>query len=75
MTRKRLLHDLSGLIMLLFLAPSQAQPLPQLPDDDNQLVHAIYKELIETNTTHSIGDNTLAAKKISRWLRAAGFPE
>jgi len=71
MTAKNHLRTLSGPILLLVMALSHAQPLPTLPEDDNQLVYEIYKELIETNTTHSVGDNTLAAEKIARWLRAA----
>ena len=75
MIAKNLLQTLSGPILLLVMTLSHAQSLPILPEDDNQLVYAIYKELIETNTTHSIGDNTLAAEKIARWLKAAGFPQ
>ena len=33
----------------------------------------IYKELVETNTSHSAGDNTLAAKRMARRLVDAGF--
>jgi acetylornithine deacetylase/succinyl-diaminopimelate desuccinylase-like protein len=46
-----------------------------LPNDTNALALAIYKELIETNTTHSSGDNTLAATQVADWLKAAGFAE
>ena len=35
----------------------------------------IYKELIETDTTHSTGDTTKAAEKLARRFRDAGFPE
>lgn len=35
----------------------------------------IYKELVETNTTFSAGDCTLAAKRMAARLQAAGFPE
>ena len=34
-----------------------------------------YKELIETNTTLSVGDCTLAAQRMAARLRAAGYPE
>jgi acetylornithine deacetylase/succinyl-diaminopimelate desuccinylase-like protein len=37
--------------------------------------HAIYKELVETNTTHSSGDNTLAARRMAAHLRQAGFSD
>jgi acetylornithine deacetylase/succinyl-diaminopimelate desuccinylase-like protein len=62
-------------VLLLITQLSLGDDLPILPEDDKQLVYEIYKELIETNTTNSIGDNTLAAKRIANWLRAAGFPE
>ena len=75
MTSKNHLRILAGLILLLIMALSHAQSLPTLPEDDNQLAYEIYKELIETNTTDSVGDNTLAAEKIARWLRAGGFPQ
>ena len=37
--------------------------------------HAIYKELVETNTTHSSGDNTLAARRVAKHLKDAGFAD
>jgi len=37
--------------------------------------HAIYKELVETNTTHSSGDNTLAARRMAAHLKQAGFAD
>lgn len=39
------------------------------------LFHDIYKELVETNTSHSAGDNTLAAHRMEKRLREAGFTE
>ncbi|HEX5708739.1 MAG TPA: M20/M25/M40 family metallo-hydrolase [Pyrinomonadaceae bacterium] len=39
-----------------------------------QLLRDIYKELVETNTTDSSGDNTRAAELMAARLRAAGFP-
>jgi acetylornithine deacetylase/succinyl-diaminopimelate desuccinylase-like protein len=40
----------------------------------NQLAHDIYKQLIETNTTESVGNMTTAANEMADRLRAAGFP-
>ena len=37
--------------------------------------HAIYKELVETNTSHSVGDNTLAAQRMAKHLKDAGFTD
>jgi hypothetical protein len=42
---------------------------------DRTLFHDIYKELVEINTTHSVGDNTLAARRMAKRLRDAGFTE
>jgi acetylornithine deacetylase/succinyl-diaminopimelate desuccinylase-like protein len=39
-----------------------------------QLLREIYQELIEINTTNSVGDNTRAAEAMARRLIAAGFP-
>ncbi|MDQ3042894.1 MAG: M20/M25/M40 family metallo-hydrolase [Acidobacteriota bacterium] len=40
-----------------------------------QLLRGIYQELIEINTTDSVGDTTKAAEAMAVRLRAAGFPE
>jgi acetylornithine deacetylase/succinyl-diaminopimelate desuccinylase-like protein len=65
------------LLALTFFSPltQAAEDGRALPDDDAQLVYEIYKELIETNTTNSVGDNTLAATRVASWLMAAGFAE
>ncbi|MRW94713.1 M20/M25/M40 family metallo-hydrolase [Duganella sp. FT80W] len=44
-------------------------------DPTEQQFRALYKELVETNTTLSSGDCTLAAEKIAARLKTAGFPE
>ena len=36
---------------------------------------ALYKELVETNTTYSSGNCTLAAERIATHLTAAGFED
>ena len=72
---------LSGLLFLcLFLAhtafPQQiaaTQEVPLMPHQ--QLLRSIYQELIEINTTDSVGDTTKAAQAMAARLRAAGFPE
>src|SRR5947207_1119890 len=40
-----------------------------------QLGRDIYRELIETDTTHSSGDTTKAAELLAHRFRAVGFPE
>ena len=44
-------------------------------DAHNQLARDIYKELIEINTTDSIGNTTTAAEAMAARLTSAGFPE
>jgi acetylornithine deacetylase/succinyl-diaminopimelate desuccinylase-like protein len=43
--------------------------------DGLQRFRGIYKELIETNTTLSAGDCTLAATRMAARLKAAGYPD
>jgi len=40
-----------------------------------QQMRSIYQELVETNTTNSIGSCTLAAQKMARRLKAGGFKD
>ena len=40
-----------------------------------QMGREIYRELIETDTTHSQGNTTKAAEQLAARFRAAGFPE
>ncbi|HEU4595896.1 MAG TPA: M20/M25/M40 family metallo-hydrolase [Pyrinomonadaceae bacterium] len=40
---------------------------------EQQLLREIYKELVEINTTDSVGDNTKAAEAMAARLRGAGF--
>jgi len=43
--------------------------------DGRQLAHDILKELIEINTSDSVGDNTRAAEAMAARFRAAGFAD
>jgi acetylornithine deacetylase/succinyl-diaminopimelate desuccinylase-like protein len=45
------------------------------PTADEASFRALYKELVETNTTLSAGSCTLAAQRMAAHLRAAGFPD
>jgi len=47
----------------------------QSPAAEQQRFHDIYKELVETDTSHSAGDNTLAARRMAAHLKAAGFAD
>jgi acetylornithine deacetylase/succinyl-diaminopimelate desuccinylase-like protein len=51
-------------------AVSAAAPRP-----DQLTFKEIFRELVETNTSHSVGSCTAAAEKMAVHLRAAGYPE
>ncbi len=58
-------------------APLQAQAPPPGPatlSSHQRLAHAVYKELVETNTVDSVGSVTTAAEAMAVRFRAAGFP-
>jgi len=61
------------LVFAIALLPA-ASLRAQQSSDVNKLAHDIYKQLIETNTTESIGNMTTAADEMATRLRAAGFP-
>src|SRR5882672_11433036 len=50
--------------------PAMAQTAPGQPR-----FRALYKELVETNTSLSSGSCTLAAQKMAAHLKAAGYPD
>src|SRR5438105_142163 len=45
------------------------------PTADDLALRAIYKELVEINTTDPAGDDTRAAEAMAARLRAGGFPD
>jgi acetylornithine deacetylase/succinyl-diaminopimelate desuccinylase-like protein len=47
----------------------------QTGDKGVERFRGIYKELVETNTTLSAGDCTLAAQRMAAHLKAAGYPD
>ena len=57
------------IVLLLLILPLYAQQSQQ------QLARDIFKQLIEINTTDSIGDNTRAAEAMATRFRAVGYPE
>jgi len=56
---------------VLILAPAEAAPLDS---GTSALSREILKELIDINTTDSVGSTTLAAEAMRKRLLAAGFP-
>jgi acetylornithine deacetylase/succinyl-diaminopimelate desuccinylase-like protein len=57
-----------------FLASTAPAALAQAPRPDQLEFRALYKELVETNTTLSAGSCTLAADRMIVRLKAAGIP-
>jgi len=62
-------------LLAIFLAATVAFVETGPPSAEDALAQEIFKELIEINTTDSVGDNTKAAEAMARRLRDAGFPE
>ena len=49
--------------------------VPQSDEATKMLAHDVLKELIEINTTDSVGSTTLAANAMARRFKAAGFTD
>jgi acetylornithine deacetylase/succinyl-diaminopimelate desuccinylase-like protein len=64
---------LGGVLIALVLVAS-SPVAAQTRTADEQAFLDIYRELVEINTTDSVGDNTKAAEAMAARLRAAGFP-
>jgi acetylornithine deacetylase/succinyl-diaminopimelate desuccinylase-like protein len=62
-----------GLVMEV-AALAQEPPMPPLRPDQVAF-RALYKELVETNTTLSVGSCTVAAERIAAHLKSAGFED
>ncbi|WP_205599475.1 M20/M25/M40 family metallo-hydrolase [Sandarakinorhabdus rubra] len=62
---------LAAFLAAAIAVPAAAQQTPLRPDQ--QAFRALYKELVETNTTVSTGSCTLAAQKLAARLKAAGY--
>ncbi|MGV7210791.1 M20/M25/M40 family metallo-hydrolase [Oxalobacteraceae bacterium A2-2] len=56
--------------VLGFSTQAQAAPTPA-----QQQLRAIYQELVETNTTNSVGSCTVAAQKMAARLKAGGYAD
>ena len=66
----------AALAAALTLPVALAEEVPMGPlRPDQQAFRALYKELVETNTTLSSGSCTLAAEHVAAHLRSAGFAE
>lgn len=61
--------------LIAALLAAAALPATAAPANDEAAFRSLYKELVETNTTFSAGNCTLAAERMAARLKAAGFPE
>jgi len=66
------LNRLLSLLFAVLLAPNSNA---QMDKASKQLAHDIFKQLIEINTTDSVGNVTMAAEAMAQRFRQAGFPE
>ena len=48
---------------------------PQADEANQKLAHDIFKQLVEINTTNSVGNVTTAAEAMAQRFRDAGFPD
>jgi acetylornithine deacetylase/succinyl-diaminopimelate desuccinylase-like protein len=72
MMHKRIVGALGLAIAMQTSAIAQEAPMTPLRADQVAYL-ALYKELVETNTTLSAGSCTVAAERISAHLKAAGY--
>ena len=59
---------------VIFSMASSAAVFAQQDANAHKLARDVFKQLIETNTTESVGNMTTAANEVAARLRAAGFP-
>jgi acetylornithine deacetylase/succinyl-diaminopimelate desuccinylase-like protein len=61
--------------LCLLLSSASFPALAQLDPQTKQLSHDIFQQLIEINTTDSVGSTTVAANAMAQRLLDAGFPK
>jgi acetylornithine deacetylase/succinyl-diaminopimelate desuccinylase-like protein len=61
-------------ILVCLLGLGAARAAPESPAEIHKDAHDIFKQLIEINTTDSIGSTTAAAQAMAKRLIEAGFP-
>src|SRR5882762_9888251 len=68
-------RGIRSILSLCLIASCVPRGRAQVPDETRQLAHDIFKQLIEINTTDSVGNVTTAAEAMANRLRDAGFAE
>src|SRR5580704_7002262 len=72
--KQRGAYGLLAVLTLGWCAQSAWSDTPAADPATRALAHDIFKELIEINTTDSVGNTTAAANAMAKRLRDAGFP-
>ncbi len=68
--------DLRQILLAAATAAVFAMPATaQTADSGEAAFRALYKELVETNTDHKVGDCTTAARRIAARMKSAGFTD
>ena len=65
---------LTGLLVALVAVPQTARAQTSQLSPPQQLARDIFQQLVEINTTDSVGNTTTAAEAAAARLKAAGFP-
>lgn len=73
-TSARLARGVVIAVIAAFTSVAAAADQPTL-NADQQLARAIYKELVEINTSQSVGDTFQASQSMAARLKAGGFPD
>lgn len=68
---KRMMIVAMGVLLAISVAEAQSPA----PAEYAALAHDVFKQLIEINTTDSVGNVTTAAEAMAKRLREAGFEE
>src|SRR5256712_3482091 len=68
-------RGIRGILSFCLIAIVAPEGRTQSQDQTKQLSHDIFKQLIEINTTDSVGNVTTAAEAMARRLRDGGFAE
>ncbi|MFN7914488.1 MAG: M20/M25/M40 family metallo-hydrolase, partial [Vicinamibacterales bacterium] len=69
----RISRVLAGVLVAAAVCPSVAVAQTRTPDQ--RLLREIYQQLVEINTTDSVGSTTAAAQAMAARLKAGGFAE
>jgi acetylornithine deacetylase/succinyl-diaminopimelate desuccinylase-like protein len=68
-------HSRSGALAAIFLGSLSCAAAAETRPPEQQAFLEIYRELVEINTTDSVGDTVRAADAMAARLRAGGIPE